>query len=584
ELSATPSPESNVLVNIPGKDLNNEEMIKLDLHIINKSTNHWHDVLRAAYNKRIELEESAHNYEGQSGRYIRPICLVQVERTGKDQRDSKYIHSEDARDFLIKNLNLKPEEVAVKTSEKDELRYTENGGHYASDADWLLSKDCPIKFIITKQALQEGWDCPFAYILVILTNPGSKNALTQLVGRILRQPFAKKTNIKLLDESYVYCYNQSAQNLLSDIRKGFGQEGLGDLTGRISLDKDASTQRTEYKEINIRDKYKELANSFVLPVFIIKDGLEWRPVHYERDILSLVKWDSLNLKPLFETKLSDTELKDTEEIIGISEQKDEIVRQKDIVTYKNGSIQLDAVFLTKQISDIVNNPWIGYKIAKNVLEGFRKNNSDEMVKNNFLFIIEELKKYLQKHLEISAKSIYFNLLNDEIMKFMVIGNLNHLPKKQLVRLDEEKLNRKNGEALENSLFDFVPRNSLNEDEIKVAWYLDSQEKILFWYRNIARHDYFIQGWKKGKIYPDFLIGSSENKSSSRLDSVLVLETKGIHLKNEDTDYKKSIFELCNTKAKEMKFSELEYKFDQYSIRYELLFEDEWEKRLNDILE
>ncbi|HNO26884.1 MAG TPA: hypothetical protein PKK94_28140, partial [Leptospiraceae bacterium] len=282
--------------------------------------------------------------------------------------------------------------------------------------------------------------------------------------------------------------------------------------------------------------------------------------------------------------LSDTELKDTEEIIGISEQKDEIVRQKDIVTYKNGSIQLDAVFLTKQISDIVNNPWIGYKIAKNVLEGFRKNNSDEMVKNNFLFIIEELKKYLQKHLEISAKSIYFNLLNDEIMKFMVIGNLNHLPKKQLVRLDEEKLNRKNGEALENSLFDFVPRNSLNEDEIKVAWYLDSQEKILFWYRNIARHDYFIQGWKKGKIYPDFLIGSSENKSSSRLDSVLVLETKGIHLKNEDTDYKKSIFELCNTKAKEMKFSELEYKFDQYSIRYELLFEDEWEKRLNDILE
>ena len=66
---------------------------------------------------------------------------------------------------------------------------------------------CPVRFIITKQALQEGWDCPFAYILAILANPIISAAITQLIGRVISQPFAKKTQIKELDESYVYCFS-----------------------------------------------------------------------------------------------------------------------------------------------------------------------------------------------------------------------------------------------------------------------------------------------------------------------------------------------------------------------------------------
>ena len=110
-----------------------------------------------------------------------------MERTGKEQRDAKWIHSEQVREYLI-GQGVQKDWIAVKSAEIDELKdFDDIGG--------LLSRDCPIRYIITKHALQEGWDCSFAYVLAILTNPHSKTALTQLVGRILRQPYARKTHI-----------------------------------------------------------------------------------------------------------------------------------------------------------------------------------------------------------------------------------------------------------------------------------------------------------------------------------------------------------------------------------------------------
>ena len=109
-----------------------------------------------------------------------------MERTGKQQRKPGYVHTDDVREYLLQHPGIAPEHIAVKTSSTDELKEVD-------DVGGLMSRDCPIRFIITKQALQEGWDCPFAYILAILSNPSSQTGLTQLVGRILRQPYACKT-------------------------------------------------------------------------------------------------------------------------------------------------------------------------------------------------------------------------------------------------------------------------------------------------------------------------------------------------------------------------------------------------------
>ena len=156
ELSATPPKEANKLVVISGEDLHREEMIKLDLHVVNKSSTNWRDTMRASMERRNDLEDRAHDYEANTNVHIRPICLIQVERTGKEQRDGKLIHAEDVREYLI-GQGVAKDWIAVKSAEVDELKdFDDLGG--------LLARDCPIRYIITKQALQEGWDCSFAYV------------------------------------------------------------------------------------------------------------------------------------------------------------------------------------------------------------------------------------------------------------------------------------------------------------------------------------------------------------------------------------------------------------------------------------
>ena len=154
--------------------------------------------------------------------------------------------------------------MAVKTSQRDELKEVDEAGG-------LLSRDCPIRFIITKQALQEGWDCAFAYVLTILANPSSRNALTQLVGRILRQPSAKKTHVRSLDESYVFCFQRRGNDLLREVRKGFGMEGLQGLEGRIEMDSDAPAQPGDLLRHRQRPDLEKTARDLVLPAFMIED-------------------------------------------------------------------------------------------------------------------------------------------------------------------------------------------------------------------------------------------------------------------------------------------------------------------------
>ena len=125
------------------------------------------------------------------------------------------------REFLVKDYGVPADEVAVKSSEKDDIEGMN-----------LFARNCAMRYIITKQALQEGWDCAFAYVLTILTNPASKNNLTQLVGRILRQPCARKTKIKELDESYVFCFRKGQAACGLGARR-FWPEGLGDLAGQV---------------------------------------------------------------------------------------------------------------------------------------------------------------------------------------------------------------------------------------------------------------------------------------------------------------------------------------------------------------
>ena len=131
----------------------------------------WQHTLGEAHAQLELLDEEAVSLEHSEGRYIRPIALVRVENTGIRQIDLDTVHAENVREYLTHNLGVPAEAVRVKSSEKDELGNED-----------LLDRASPVRWIITRDALREGWDCSFAYLLVMLDNTRAKTAITQLVG------------------------------------------------------------------------------------------------------------------------------------------------------------------------------------------------------------------------------------------------------------------------------------------------------------------------------------------------------------------------------------------------------------------
>lgn len=572
ELSATPPPHSNELVKITGRELHEEEMIKLDIHLTNKTSLDWEDTLLASFEKRNDLEKKAKEYEANTGEYIRPICLIQVERTGKDQRDKKFIHAEDAKEYLIKKCNIPESHIAIKSSEKDDIEGID-----------LFAQDCEIRYIITKQALQEGWDCSFAYVLTVLTNPSSATGITQLVGRILRQPFARKTKVRDLDESYVFTFRQNAKSLVSDIKRGLEGEGLGDISGRIVSDEEGmETDSLKDRVMQYRSGFKKFEGKIYLPKFVIQEKESWRDMNFEIDILSEIDWEGINIDEIKSLSLQSKRNQEQEIALGLSDAEKELLKETGREE-KSGTLEIDEVFLTRQITEIIPNPWHCFQIGEKAIQLLLDKYERETVAANFVFIIEELKKILEKERNRLSEQVFRNMITDKKLCFFLIENKGGfvLPSRIKVRSNKQ-LVRNDNTPIQRSLFDYVPEENINDLEKSVAIYLDEQEKLLWWYRNMSRQDYHIQGWKRNKIYPDF-IATDKKADKDDYGTVYVLETKGIHLRNEDTKYKQDVFLLCNELGVKKAWKELFDEFPDHDFQFQVVFEDEWQNKINQII-
>ena len=594
ELSATPPQGANVLVEVKGTALEREGMIKLDLHLHNETSTDWKKTLLNAAKRRDELEEQARDHEAQSGKYIRPICLIQVERTGKDQREAGKIHAEDVRDYLLQRPGVTPGMVAVKTSERDELKEVD-------DAGGLLSSSCAIRYIITKQALQEGWDCPFAYVLAVLTNPGSKTALTQLVGRILRQPDGRKTGNHWLDESYVYCFQRRGSELMKEIREGFGTEGLGDVQGRIVEEGVRGPRGAVGREVFARERFRTHAEHLVLPAFTMKDGREWRPVHYQPDVLARVPWGDVRLDPLLKLELPDQDVTGRQTRHGLGRER--ILGEEELGRTARMALsdeEPDCAFAASHLMDVLPNPWRGNEVARKVFGRLLERYELRRVLDNYIFVLDEMQRVLRQERDRLAQQVFFQLLEEGTMRFLVVMDelspekrpFTKLPTSRVMSPTEPRANQANGKPYQLSLFEDLPAAEFNELERSVASFLESQEQLFFWYRNRSRHDYFVQGWQPHRIYADFIFTTGREGDGGReIDRVFVVETKGKHLAGvkdaegrlTDAGYKREVFALCTRHAKEKRWSELAPFMASRSMRFEVVDEEGWTNRLASLL-
>lgn len=356
ELSATPqdvlerggkSPRearhANLLVEVTGQELDREGMIKMPLNLDARQGSDWRATLGLALTRLQDLQRDASAFQQErSGRYIRPIMLVQVERTGADQRERGFIHADEVKAWLL-NAGLDEAEVAVKTAEQNDLRAPENQD--------LLAPTNRVRVIITKQALREGWDCPFAYLLCALAASSNHKAMTQLVGRILRQPYGLKTGVASLDECHVITHRSETATVVKAIKGGLEREGLGDVMLRVGEEavSEKGKRRPESASIEKDTKRERDLHDY--------DTIDWRGFDPKQIVDALVNRQGAS-KPL---EVIALELQATTPVSTRSEAK-----------------PFDPTHCVRMLADLVPNAFVAREIVGRTLEQLRAAGFDEL--------------------------------------------------------------------------------------------------------------------------------------------------------------------------------------------------------------
>ncbi len=206
EFTATPRLASNTLHSVTAQELKRAEMIKLPI-VLSEHTN-WQNAVNGAIISRAKLAEAAKKDTG----YIRPIVLFQAQPRDQD------VTVDVLKKHLLEVEQIPESKIAVVTGDQREL-----------DGIDLFDRNCPIEYIITIQALKEGWDCSFAYVFCSVSNIRSATDVEQLLGRVLRMPEARRRCVPELNKAYAHIsepsFQQAAKALCDKmVAMGFDEE------------------------------------------------------------------------------------------------------------------------------------------------------------------------------------------------------------------------------------------------------------------------------------------------------------------------------------------------------------------------
>lgn len=242
-LSATPRPGTNTLVYVDAKQLKEENMVKLPVVVYNRNSREL--VINDAIHLQRRLEQYANIEKTQTGRYIRPIVLFQAQPNIKGKENETY---NIIRQKLI-DKGIPADQIAIKTSKLDELGNTK-----------LMDPSCPIRFIITVNALKEGWDCPFAYILASLANKTSRVDVEQILGRVLRQPYQTKMESPYLNNAYVLTSSNDFRQVLDSIVSGMNRAGFSRKEIAVPEPTSSETIEKEATPQTLLDDFSDVSN------------------------------------------------------------------------------------------------------------------------------------------------------------------------------------------------------------------------------------------------------------------------------------------------------------------------------------
>lgn len=347
-LTATPREKSNIISFVDAIKLKQENMVKLPVIVYNhRSTN---DVISSAIRLQRSLEEKAVAMEADGGRYIRPIVLFQAQPNTDDDK----ITFDKIKNKLVE-IGIPEDQIKIKTANKDEIKNTD-----------LLSRDCPVRYIITVNALKEGWDCPFAYILASLARKTSRVDVEQVLGRVLRLPYTTKHKEVLLNLSYVFAASNDFQKTVENIIEGLNRAGFSKKDYRIAETQEESTAPISAEQPST-DSFLDARQEWHIPENVEND-----------DIDEQIDTDTIKTTIATDTATNTR----TAEMESFARQESENYNQQAALQTDNNDIPNDIKPMTYPIKDI-----FAEKAKELVLPQFvKKVNAGEIFSDDYVLL------------------------------------------------------------------------------------------------------------------------------------------------------------------------------------------------------
>jgi type III restriction enzyme len=615
DLTATPRKNSNIISYVDAIALKKENMVKLPVIVYNHKDRNG--VIESAINLQHKLEADAKKEEAEGGKYIRPIVLFQAQPKTNDDNTT----FEKIKKILIE-LKIPEEQIKIKTANINEIKGID-----------LMDKECPVRYIITVDALKEGWDCPFAYILASLADKSSAVSVEQILGRILRQPHVMRHKYPLLNMSFVLTASSKFLNTLDNIVAGLNRAGFSSKDYKV-----ADNQQEENAEPTPTNCQQSLSQLFELSREETSTGTERKSP--EQEIETEIDTTRIQLIAGNADKKDDTVDKITSHAISADQEMEKQVKEaidnpfevipsdlKDLVkTYRIKEIfeeDTKRLNLPQFTINVASNPLFGVEegsvlLHKDMLlKDFKLSQANSMIdfdtidseiyqvdmvktgeensRAEFRKVADNFKEPLLEYIVAQPKEVQIERLTARMMQ--LIGNMYPIPDTEVkgylrrvfdtfdseraadllaremsyrdkirskVRLltedyaeqqfqnylDTDKLSLNQSfkpksqispaqlaPAITKSLYE--REGSMNDFEQRVINEVANTESVTFWHRNIERKGFLLNGFIHH--YPDFIVLTKTGK-------IVVIETKGDHLDNDDSRKKLRLGQAWANKA------------------------------------
>ncbi|MBX9852905.1 MAG: DEAD/DEAH box helicase family protein, partial [Cytophagaceae bacterium] len=370
DLTATPRKNSNIISFIDALELKKENMVKLPVIVYNHQDKT--EVINSSLQLQKRLELQAIEEEKKGGKYIRPIVLFQVQpKNGKEflNEEEEKSNVQKLKEKLVE-LKIPAEQIKIKTANINEIKGID-----------LMSKECEVRYIITINALKEGWDCPFAYILASLADKSSAVDVEQILGRVLRQPYVMKHKFPLLNLSYVLTASSKFLDTLDNIVKGLNKAGFSDKDYKLA-------DPAMLEEAKTKDPLQQLAvfSTSEETEEDITSGIDTSrisvPAEAElpSETISEIEKSAIQQNEEFEKTVSEMESNNTTVLPNEIKQLVKTYSIKDIFKEQAEKINLPQFYLKVPANDLFGKKEISLPLEKeNLLEGFALSKADTNV-------------------------------------------------------------------------------------------------------------------------------------------------------------------------------------------------------------